>query len=91
MEYPFCQLLNYHRLLDEGRDDLAVESLERALATSARGGKALRQALFLEAVCGYSKECRTRSQLVRAGLQASETRIARFRGCDLLRCVKDAT
>ena len=43
MEYPFCQLLNYHRLLDEGRDDLAVESLERALATSARGGQALRQ------------------------------------------------
>jgi len=48
-EYLYCQLLAFYRKLDEGREVDALEHLEKVLAASARGGKALRQAFFLEA------------------------------------------
>jgi hypothetical protein len=48
-EYLYCQLLAYYRRLDEDRKVDALEHLEKLLAHSARAGKPLRQALFLEA------------------------------------------
>jgi hypothetical protein len=53
-EYLHCQLFAYYRRLDEGREADALEHLERLLATSARAGKPLRQALFLEAASASS-------------------------------------
>jgi hypothetical protein len=47
--YPYCQLMAYYLRIDEGTEAVALEHLENALAKSARGGKAFRHALFLEA------------------------------------------
>lgn len=43
------ELLAYYRLLDERNEPAAREHLENALAVSAKSGKAVRQALFMEA------------------------------------------
>jgi hypothetical protein len=48
-EYPYIQLLAFYRCIDQNNEQLALEHLENALATSARCGKRLRQCLFLEA------------------------------------------
>jgi hypothetical protein len=48
-EYVWGQLLVYYRELDEGRDEAALDHLEKALRQSGRAGKALRHGLFLEA------------------------------------------
>jgi hypothetical protein len=48
-EYPYCQLMAFYRRFDEGLGAAALEHLEQALANSARAGKALRHAVFLEA------------------------------------------
>lgn len=47
-EYLYCHLFAYYRRIDEGREADALEHLEKVLATSARVGKPLRHALFLE-------------------------------------------
>jgi hypothetical protein len=48
-EYSWCQLMAFYRNVDEGSDEAALESLERALVASARTGHLMRHALFLEA------------------------------------------
>ena len=48
-EFLYCQLLAYYRRLDEGCEVDALKHLEGVLASSARVGKRLRHALFLEA------------------------------------------
>ena len=45
----FPELMAYFRNLDEQNESAALEHLESALAASASSGKAVRQALFLEA------------------------------------------
>jgi hypothetical protein len=48
-EFLYCKLLAYYRRLDEGCEVDALKHLEGVLASSARVGKPLRHALFLEA------------------------------------------
>jgi hypothetical protein len=48
-EYPYIQLLAFYRCIDQNNEELALEHLENALATSSRCKKRLRQCLFLEA------------------------------------------
>jgi hypothetical protein len=50
-EYPWCQLMAFYRAFDQGADEEAMECLERALASSARAGRLIRHALYLEAAC----------------------------------------
>ena len=48
-EYPYTELLAFYRSMNENSEQEALQHLENALARSARGGKPLRQCLFLEA------------------------------------------
>jgi len=48
-EYLYSQLLAYYRRLDEGLETQALDHLEIVFSKSARVGKVLRHALFLEA------------------------------------------
>ena len=48
-EYPYVQLLAFYRCTDAKREQMALEHLENALATSAGISKVLRQCIFLEA------------------------------------------
>jgi len=48
-EYPYIQLLAFYRCTDQNNEQMALEHLENALATSDRCGKRLSQYLFLEA------------------------------------------
>jgi hypothetical protein len=50
-EYSYAQLLAYYRAIDLGRAEEAPPLLERALTRSAKCGKLMRQACFLEAAC----------------------------------------
>ncbi len=44
-----CQLMAFYRRLDEDLEIAALEHLEHALANSARAGKSLRHADYLQA------------------------------------------
>ena len=50
-EYSYAQLLAYYRVLHLGRDAEGPALIENALARSAKSGKLVRQACFLEAAC----------------------------------------
>jgi len=72
-EYLYSQLLVLYWKLDEGLEAEALEHLEILLAKSARVGKALRQALFVEAASA--------SALIRK--RAGQARVWRERACKL--------
>ena len=72
-EYPYCQLMAFYRKLDEGEETLALEHLENAIARSARAGRAMRHALFLEAASAGAN----------IGRQAGKARAWRDRACKL--------
>jgi len=74
-EYPYCQLMAFYRRLDEQSEPAALEHLENVLATSARSGKPLRHAAFLEAASS--------SAIIRK--QAGQARTWRDRACKLRR------
>ncbi len=61
-EYPRCQLMAYYRRHDEGLEAVALQHLENVLATSARGGKAWRHFVFLEAAYTSAEICQRASQ-----------------------------
>lgn len=63
----------FYRSLDDDSEAAALEHLENALASSARGGKALRHAVFLEAA----------SASANLRKQASQARIWCSRACKL--------
>lgn len=72
-EYLHSQLVAFYRRLDDGLDGEALVHLENVLARSARVGKTLRQALFLEAA---SANANIRKQ-------PDKARIWRDRACKL--------
>ena len=48
-EYPYIQLLAFYRQMDQRKEQVALEHLEKALATSGNITKVFRQCIFLEA------------------------------------------
>ncbi len=54
-EFAYVKLLAYYRALDLGRDDDGLAHLESCLAHSAKSGKQLRHAFFLEASCACAE------------------------------------
>jgi hypothetical protein len=71
--YSYCHILAYYRCFEEGAIDAALMHLEKALAGSARTGKAFRHALFLEAASA--------SAVIR--MRAEQARIWCKRACKL--------
>lgn len=69
-EYLYCQLMAFCRRLDQGSEADALEHLENALASSARAGKVMRHALFLEAASA-SANIRKRAAQARIWLERS--------------------
>jgi hypothetical protein len=61
-EYLYSHLLAFYRRLDEGLETQALEHLEIVLARSARVGKVLRHALFLEAALTSALICKRAAQ-----------------------------
>jgi hypothetical protein len=72
-EYLHSQLLAFYRRLDEGLETQALVHLEIVLARSARVGKVLRHALFLEAASTSALICK----------RAVQARSWRERACKL--------
>jgi hypothetical protein len=48
-EYPYIQLLAFYRHMDQRKEQVALEHLEKALVTSGNITKVFRQCIFLEA------------------------------------------
>lgn len=68
-EYPYIQLLACYRCTDAKNEQMALEHLENALATSASISKVLRQCIFLEAA--------SRSALLRGNVSQARTWVER--------------
>lgn len=65
----YRELLAFYRRIDERNVEGALEHFEKALAATGRGGRLLRHACFLEAVCA--------SAILRANPAAARTWLAR--------------